>query len=175
VTFTAEYETRRDGPETDIRDHLRYLHDTARKYPRVRVLELGTRTGESTSAFLAAAEKTGGHVWSVDVDGPQVPGHWLESALWTFTCGDDMAAVLPQPVHVDVLFIDTSHAYGHTIAELYKFVPRVMPGGVVLLHDTEWRPPDHPVAQALDTYCAEMNWKWRNHPGSFGLGEIEIR
>lgn len=174
MTFAEEYGQRRDGPETDIRDHLTYLHDTARKYPRCRVLELGTRTGESTSAFLAAAEQTGGHVWSVDVESPNVPGHWLESDLWTFTLGDSMGSILSQPQHVDVLFIDSSHAYGATVAELYKFVPRVKSGGRVLLHDTEWRPPDFPVARALDTYCAENNWAWRNHPGSFGLGEIEI-
>ena len=175
MSFFGEYEEHRDGPDTDIRDHLPYLHATARKYQRPRILELGTRTGESTRAFLAAAEIANGHVWSVDIEPPQVPGHWWESSRWTFVLGDDMAVILPQPVKVDVLFIDTSHDYGATIAERYKFVPRVHPGGRVLLHDTEWKAPDYPVALALDLYCAETGRTWRNHPGSFGLGEIEIR
>jgi predicted O-methyltransferase YrrM len=179
MTFAEEYQRRRFGPWTDIKLHLPYLRDTARSYDRVRVLELGTRRGESTAAFLAAAEETGGHVWSVDVDEPQVPAWWLDSDLWTFTAGDDMAEILPQPQHVDVLFIDTSHAYGHTIAELYKFVPRVAAGGVMLLHDTEWEPPavqldgpTGPVGRALDTWCAETGRSWVNRPGSYGLGVI---
>ena len=174
MTFAAEYQDSLDGPDTDIRGHLAYLHNIACWYPRVRVLELGTRTGESTRAFLAAADKTGGHVWSVDTEVPQVPDHWFESRRWTFTQGDDMAEILPQPARVNVLFIDTSHDFGATIAELYKFVPRVLPRGRVLLHDTEWKPPDHPVARALDIYCAETGRTWRNMAGYNGLGEIEI-
>ena len=41
-----------------------------------------------------------------------------------------------------MLFIDTSHAYEHTLAELRKFVPLVAPGGTVLLHDTRLEVPE---------------------------------
>ena len=91
----------------------------------------------------------------------------------------------PPDFRVDVLFIDSSHVLGATVAELYRFVPKVAAGGVVLLHDTEWLPPGKdgvytmtreprgPVTVALHTYCAETKREWINHPGSCGLGEIE--
>jgi hypothetical protein len=173
VTFRDQLTERISGGWTDIQAHLPYMHSVAARYPRVRVLELGVRTGESTRAFLAAAEETGGHVWSCDIEQPQVPvDDWLASGLWSLTVCDDMT--LGPIANVSVLFIDTGHEYGATIAELYRFVPMVAPGGLVLLHDTEWREPDFPVARALDTYCAETGRTWRNHTGSYGLGEIEI-
>ena len=53
---------------SDIREYLPLLYDFARSYPQVRVLELGSRKGNSTLAFLAGAEESGGHVWSCDID-----------------------------------------------------------------------------------------------------------
>jgi predicted ThiF/HesA family dinucleotide-utilizing enzyme len=88
---------------------------------------------------------------------------------------------------VDLLFIDTSHYYEHTLQELRTYVPRVRPGGTVLMHDTELTReqitayegraldgPGIPVAQALDDYCAETGLTWTNTAGCFGLGRIDI-
>jgi predicted O-methyltransferase YrrM len=167
---------------SDIQDHMPRLHETASRYPEARVLELGVRSGNSTSAFLAAAAQVGGHVWSVDIAAPVVPGHWHRSPLWTLTVADDMTLtpreLLPHGL-VDVLFIDTSHDYAHTLAELHRYVPAVAPGGTVLLHDTRLRaPPEappqdpYPVARALDGYCAVTGRAWAEHGGPYGLGEI---
>jgi predicted O-methyltransferase YrrM len=85
------------------------------------------------------------------------------------------------PPEIDVLFIDTSHAYWHTLEELRLYVPRVQPGGVVLMHDTELESPDgvgnrppFPVAKALNDFCAETGLMWRNRTGCWGLGIIDI-
>jgi predicted O-methyltransferase YrrM len=180
--FYAEYRRRLLGPWTDIKFHLPRLYRTAAAYPRVRVLELGTRRGESTRAFLAAAELTGGHVWSVDIDQPQVPvEEWEASGLWTLTVDDDLTVVFPIGTDFDVLFIDTSHEYEHTLQELERWSHLVQPGGVILMHDTEWEPPavqlpgpTGPVAVALDDWCHETGRSWRNWPGSYGLGQVDI-
>jgi cephalosporin hydroxylase len=169
----------RAAPWTDIQDCLERLFSTAVSYPQVRVLELGVRFGVSTAAFLAAAEQAGGHVWSVDVVlFPQVPyDRWLASGYWAFRQGDDMQIDTAQVPQVDVLFIDTSHAYEHTLAELRKFVPLVAPGGTVLLHDTrlqrvDGEPQEYPVATALTEYCQETGRTWTDHDAQYGLGEI---
>jgi len=172
--FAEEYAARLAGPWTDIQDQLEMLHKRARSYPGVRVAEFGVRTGESTAAFLAAAEAADGHVWSFDVDPPQVPGRWLRSPLWTFTRCSSLAA---EPPAVDVLFIDTSHEYEATLAELRHLVPAVLPGGLVLMHDTKLdRPGFDPcaVARALDTWSAETGIAWHELGGHYGLGEIFI-
>ncbi len=167
---------------SDIWEYLLFLYDTARSYPDVRVLELGTRTGNSTMAFLAAAEAAGGHVWSGDVTDVSRDLRLGGVSLWTFVHGDDMDPAVQArfPGEVDVFFLDTSHEYEHTLAELRAYMPRVAEGGVALFHDTNltgWggNPPvkDQPeVRQALDAWCAETGLSWENLPGEYGLGVI---
>ena len=168
----------RAAPWSDVQDCMQRLHDWAARCPQVRVLELGVRGGNSTSAVLAAAEKADGHVWSVDIAQPTVPAQWAESGRWTFILGDDMI-VTPPAGQFDVLFIDTSHACAHTLAELRRYVPLVAPGGTVLLHDTRLEAPElvgvqppFPVARALDAFCAETGRSWTDHDAQYGLGEI---
>ncbi len=127
MSFEDEYHQRL-LPWSDVQYCLPRMHDTAAAYPGVAILELGVRQGYSTSAFLAAAEKAQGHLWSIDVNDPEVPAHWLDSDLWTFIKGDDVVVPFWVPA-IDVLFVDTIHTYEHTLAELNRFVPMVKPGG----------------------------------------------
>jgi len=159
---------------SDVQYCMPRFHDEAASRPGAAVLELGVRGGNSTSAWLAGAQVSGGHVWSADVNQPDVPDDWYPCGLWTFTQGDDMAIPLPDRMF-GVLFIDTSHAYDHTLAELRRFVPLVAAGGTVLLHDTILGdPPGGPwqVREALDAFCAETGRTWAEHGGQYGLGEI---
>jgi len=184
VSYVQEYERRRTGPWTDIQDHLPFLYDTVRAYECPDVVELGVRSGESTSAFLAALETlASGHLDSVDIDQPQVPQEWFANPQWTFHQGNDLDLQAVLPPQFDVLFIDTSHTFEQTLAELRAFVPRVAPGGIVLLHDTQWlspavslSAPGGPVTEALDAYCAETGMNWENRlsePGFYGLGVLK--
>src|SRR6185437_1352771 len=120
--------------------HLAFLRETAAAYGRPVIAELGVRAGNSAACFLAAAEDSGGEVWSVDIMPAQVPPHWHDLDRWHFLQADDISGQAQEwlPAALDVLFIDTSHQYDHTLAELGLYVPRVRPGGIVLLHDTEW-------------------------------------
>lgn len=173
----AEYDMRRWMP-SDIVQHLPRLYDEAARGDTV-VVELGVRSGNSTAAFLAAVERHGGHVWSVDVDRPRVP--WHGHPQWTFTLGDDIAVADRLP-DCDVLFIDTSHHYGHTLAELDVYVPKVRAGGVVLLHDVELERPDgappddpaFPVRAAVDDYVAKHGLTVEYVAGCYGLGVIRV-
>jgi cephalosporin hydroxylase len=183
LTLLEDYEARA-GAYSDIQDCLEFLYRTAVAYPQVAVLELGVRSGNSTAAFLAAAEEAGGHVWSVDIAEPQVPDRWRTSGYWSLTVADDLTAApgasqTAVPDFADVLFVDTSHAYEQTLAELRRFVPLVSPGGTVLLHDTRLETvegagpqPPFPVARALDLFCAETGRSWLDRDAQYGLGEI---
>ena len=179
---------------SDIQEYMPFLYETARSYGEVRVLELGTRAGNSTLAFLAAAEAAGGHVTSVDTgrvtDDPRGMLPWRNVPGWTFIRGNDMdpGVHAELPAQADVLFVDTSHEYKHTLDELRAYMPRVAPGGVALFHDTNLYmnkagtevsalAPWHgettpPVTQALDEYCKETGLSWENKPGTYGLGVI---
>jgi cephalosporin hydroxylase len=171
---------------SDIQEYLPFLHDTAAAYPGVRVLELGTRKGNSTLAFLAAAKDAGGHVWSADIINvardPEGMLPWARLPYWTFVHGDDMNPAVQAllPAECDVLFIDTSHEHTHTLAELRTYMPRVAPGGVALLHDThiatwpgcQWEGEFPPVWQALNDFCAETGLEWTDRPGRYGMAVI---
>lgn len=137
----------RIGANSDIHDHLGTLfYETVIAGPRL-IVELGTRGGLSTRALLAAADVTNAHLLSVDVEdcsGIDVP--LPLKARWTFIRDDDVAfsekpfeqfcAKRGLPPLADVIFVDTSHEYQHTKAELAAWLPRLSPDGVMLFHDT---------------------------------------
>jgi cephalosporin hydroxylase len=182
VSVLADYESRCDTP-SDICAHLPRLHAEASRQG-VKVIELGVRSGNSTAAFLSAAESHDGHVWSVDLVGASFPASFNATGRWTFVCGDDLDPFIVDslPNGVDVLFIDTSHHYEHTLAELRLYVPKVAPGGVVLMHDTELErpfdaPPDDrpfPVAAAIREFAGESGVTVEWVGGCYGLGVLYV-
>jgi predicted O-methyltransferase YrrM len=177
VSVQLEYD-RRCVEHSDIFAHLPRLYREACR-PNVKVIELGVRSGNSTAAFLLAAEQNDGYVWSVDIAPARLP--WDGHERWTFYAGDDLWLAKDLPNEVDVVFIDTSHHYDQTVAELELFVPKVKPGGVVLLHDTELEHPDgaaawpaFPVRVAVDEYCDDHGLTPEYVSGCHGLGVIRI-
>lgn len=165
---------------SDIVEHLPTLHDAVVDSNAQTVVELGVRTGNSTAALLAGVAKTGGHLWSVDIRlMPQANSQPLARAAgesWTFILGDDLAVADKLPDEIDVLFIDSSHFYEHTLAELRLYGPRAT---TILLHDTELGHPDgappepaFPVKKAIEEWCAEAGRSWTNYENCYGLGVI---
>lgn len=146
--------------QSDIQHHLPLLYSLARG----NVVELGTRGGVSTTALLAGVEAHGGLVWSVDIDpacAKVAEGH----PQWTFIQGDSRDPELPgrlsvsrfpdPVVGIDLLFIDTEHAYEITQAELKLWYPYLKPGSTILLHDPETFPG---VRRAVEEFCEAKGW-----------------
>lgn len=182
MTVQDDYEIRCAG-SSDIVGHLPYLWERALQASVA--IELGVRSGESTAALLAALEASGGHLWSVDIDPPQVPAEWHDSPAWSVIQGDDIDPVVIDqcPAEIDLLFIDTSHRYGHTFTELAVYGPRVRPGGVILLHDTDLEVApgsvsmddrEFPVRRAVVDWCATVGLTPEFRGGWHGLGVIEV-
>ena len=110
------------------------------------VVELGCFVGWS-SAHLAVglhAAANGGRLWCVDSD-----ERYLNAArrnLEKLSLGDGVTWVrglsledhvlTALPESIDLLFIDTSHEYEPTLAELRTYAPRLAPGGCIAMHDT---------------------------------------
>ena len=178
---------------SDICDHLQFMHDTVLAYRAPVVIEMGVRTGNSTCALLHAALQAGGQVWSADVNESQVPEYWHEIPEWHFRQGDSVSPGVLRwmPKRADVVFMDTSHTFDQQLAELRKYVPRVKPGGTVLIHDTQCIPldnfesdsfiartgPEGPVTEALDAFCGESGLEWENRHSElpyYGMGVIRV-
>lgn len=177
MNLTEHYEALCRTP-SDIYLHLPRLHALVLELGAGHVIELGTRSGVSTVAFLDALEHTGGRLTSIDLDPPPA----LESERWTFIRGDDLdPRIVADLDPADIVFIDTSHLYEHTIAELNVYRWLVRPGGRIVCHDTQLEHPigapsrpRFPVRTAIEEFVAAEQLEWFEHTDCFGLGVITI-
>ena len=146
---------------TDISHHLPTLFRMALEtHPRL-IVELGTRGGDSTFVFERVARRTGAVLVSVDIADcsgvGSMPG-------WLFVQEDDLAFARYFPSwcaerglapEIQVLFVDTTHAYEQTRAELAAWMPYLAPGGRAIFHDSNlgglYRRGDGTVGLAGDT------------------------
>lgn len=167
---------------TDIQAHMMRLFDLTVKLPREKVVvELGVRSGNSTTSLLAAVNDSGGHVYSIDLLPPREPvaTYAVAEPNWTFIMGNDMDIVRTWDKPIDHLFIDTTHMFEQTLSELRAWGKYVRVGGIITLHDlygegtfggqlTE-------VMQAINKYMEEnpQRFVFTAFPDSYGLGLLE--
>lgn len=117
------------------------------------VIEWGVRGGVSTWALLDGLPGDG-HLVSVDIDACVVPPRVSGDSRWTFLVGDDLDPVIQAqlPSDPDLIFIDTSHTYGQTVAEL-AYALGLAPRRIAL-HDYELEA----VRRAVDEFCVANGW-----------------
>lgn len=127
---------------TDISDHLITLFVESIKIKPKVIVELGVRGGESTFALERVAKICNAKLISVDiVDCSKVSSY----EDWIFVKSDDIEfatqfekwcqerGIEPK---IDVLFIDTSHLYEHTLQEIKYWFPFLSSKSKVFFHDT---------------------------------------
>lgn len=130
----------------DIIDHLATVFlETVAVRPRL-IVELGVRQGVSRFAFEKAASAVGSSLVSVDIE--DCSSTCRPGPGWYFVRGDDVQFARTfrewcaqrglEPV-IDVLFIDTSHVYEHTVEEIRSWFPYLAPHCKVIFHDTNLR------------------------------------
>ena len=165
---------------SDIYLHLPRFVELVERLDARHVIELGSRSGVSTVAWLYALERNGGRLTSVDLDeAPQI-GTW---GHWEHIRGDDCdPEVVARLAPAEIVFIDTSHHYGHTVRELDIYRALVKPGGVLVLHDTELAMPFEsplrdgvfPVKRAVREFCRanDLPVAWVRE--CFGLAVIQL-
>lgn len=143
---------------SDIREHLGLLRGLALECDVV--VELGFRTGVSTSAFLAAERPK---VYSYDLESNHGVVSRLKKAYpkFRFVIGDSRKVIIPE---CDMLFIDTDHTEATTKAELenhHQYVKRW-----IVLHDTKKfgrvdRIPGkgQGVMTAIENFISPRDWR----------------
>lgn len=168
--------------ESDIFLHLPRFVDMVVELDAQHVVELGSRSGVSTVAWLHGLARTGGRLTSVDLDGaPDIGVH----GNWRHIVGDDLDPAVVQACSVpapDIVFIDTSHHYTQTCRELAVYRWVVKPGGLLVCHDTMLARPEgapagdglYPVRRAIEGFVAENGFQWVNIPECWGLGVIKV-
>jgi cephalosporin hydroxylase len=128
---------------SDISDHLATIFSEAVAAKPRLIVELGVRGGESRFALERAARVTRSYLVSVDIEDCETMCG--QSPLWHFVKSDDIQfarifrdwcserGIEPK---IDVLFIDTSHLYEHTVREIKAWFPYLSASCKVLFHDT---------------------------------------
>jgi cephalosporin hydroxylase len=175
VSDLAEMYAKVCDTPSDIHLHLPRFAAMVELLGATHVIELGTRTGVSTIAWLYALEGRG-TLDSVDIDPKPDIGEWPH---WTFHQGDDMEMV-GQLEPADIVFIDTSHLYEHTCLELEAYLP--LAKSLIVCHDTMLRIPEgapsrplFPVRKAINEFCERHGFEWTEHRDCWGLGVIDVR
>ena len=123
-----------------------FLGELAFRLSAPVVVELGCFVGWTSAHFALGlrAAGHGGQLWCVDYD-----RRFLDAARSNLTRHSlaepvqfleglslDPHILAALPPLIDLLFIDTSHAYEPTLAELAAYAPRLSPGGLIVLHDS---------------------------------------
>lgn len=120
-----------------------------------RVVELGTSTGESGLWFSLALRKTGGHLYTHDIDADRIKvarANFKRGGvehLITIIEGDGHETVKQHKEPIDVLFIDADKPGYPDYLE--KLLPVVRPGGLILAHNMHRPPPDPRYIEAITT------------------------
>ena len=179
MNLADEYDRLCNTP-SDIHLHLPRFVELVESLDARHVIELGTRSGVSTIAFLHALAGTGGRLTSIDIDPAPDLGATFDH--WTFIQGDDMDPdVYSQLEPADIIFIDTSHHYSHTVQELNVYRWLVKPGGVIVCHDTMLEHPNgapasprFPVRRAVEEFVQDNQFQWVNFPDCWGLAIIKV-
>ncbi|QEH34742.1 Putative O-methyltransferase/MSMEI_4947 [Aquisphaera giovannonii] len=133
----------------------RLLRELAESIGAKRVVELGTSTGESGLWFAMALRKTGGRLYTHDID----PGR-IAVARENFRRGgvDDIVTIVEGDAHetatrnkepIDLLFIDADKE-GYD-AYLRDLLPYVRPGGLILAHNMRRPAPNPRYIEAITT------------------------
>lgn len=143
--FLNEIAAHAQRTRTDISDHLTTLFIEALAAKPRLIVELGVRGGESTFVLERVARLTNAKLVSADIEDCSGSSSYAD---WTFVQMDDIAFARTFPSwcaernitpEIDVLFIDTSHLYDHTVQEIESWFPLTSSHAKVLLHDTNMR------------------------------------
>ncbi|HET9182634.1 MAG TPA: class I SAM-dependent methyltransferase [Candidatus Angelobacter sp.] len=128
---------------TDICDHLATIFGEALAARPGLIVELGVRGGETRFVFEKVSQLTGSALVSADIE--DCSSVCSPSPRWHFVQKDDVQFAAEFPAwcrsrgidpQIDVLFIDTSHIYEHTVCEIKAWFPLLAPKCKVIFHDT---------------------------------------
>lgn len=118
-----------------------------------RVVEIGTSTGESAVWFALALRKTGGHLYTHEIDDERarIARRNFRRAgvdsLITLIEGDAHETVRRYEAPIDIVFLDADKPGYPDYLE--KLLPLVRPGGLVIAHNMHRPEPDPRYVEAI--------------------------
>lgn len=140
--------------DSDINEYLMSLYRIPVGIGAKTIVELGI--GNSTAALLAAANKTLGELYSVDLsitglsriseDATEI---FKNEVRFSFVEGNDLQVVKKWNKKIDFLLIDSDHTYEHVRLQLQDWLSWVRRKGIIAMHDVDQKDPNMGVGRAL--------------------------
>jgi caffeoyl-CoA O-methyltransferase len=133
----------------------RLLRQLAESVGAKRIVELGTSTGESGLWFSMALRKTGGKLFTHDIDAGRIAvarENFKKAGvedIVVITEGDAHETAPRNKDPIDILFIDAEKE-GYD-AYLKELLPYVRPGGLILAHNMKRPAPNPRYVDAITT------------------------
>lgn len=128
--------------QTPLCDHLITMFNEALSAKPKLIVELGVAFGESNFVLERVARLYGAKLISVDIQDCSRVSKYED---WIFVQKNDLTFALEfadwgeqhgiEP-RIDVLFIDTSHFFTHSVLEIYYWFPWLSEKAKVFFHDT---------------------------------------
>ena len=126
---------------TDINEHIMTIYNLPVQINAQVIVELGI--GESTFALVAAANKTKGQLYSIDINeggiersSPGGANVLRKEPRYHYIEGDTRELGKTWDKKIDFLLHDTDHTYETTKTELKLWPQWVRSGGIIFAHDT---------------------------------------
>ena len=137
---------------------MEFLYMVARR-AKVGIVEIGRYNGGST--FLLACAAPGVPIHSIDI-APQ-NDDLLKELFATHEVGRNVTLIVGDSQHthydsvgpIDVLFIDGDHSYDGCMADIRNWYDTVIPGGMIVFHDSYIASPAYGVQDAILDLLAE--------------------
>jgi hypothetical protein len=164
--------------------HLHFAYDLVGTLRPAVLVELGVDRGESYFAFCQSASEnqTGTRCFGVDTwRGDQQAGGYDETTFAEVSehnrahyakfsklirSGFDEALGQFEPESIDVIHIDGLHTEGAVRRDVDSWLPKLRPGGILLLHDVDVRTKEFGVWKVWDELQARgRSWTFHDGPG----------
>ena len=113
---------------------LQFIYNSITKIQNIKILELGVRSGISTSMFLKLCEENNGNLLSEDIEDC---GNLFKNDKWKFIHSrDDNFEIINKEISkmggLDVLYIDSFHEPNHVKKLFYNYYKLLNKNGFIL-------------------------------------------
>jgi len=122
--------------DSDISSHLDTIYMKVLEFKPKNIVELGVRGGESSKIFNYINQEIDSNIVGVDID--ECDYSFMKNGTF-YKANDIIFHAFYNGLYgknIDVLFIDTSHYYEHTVQEIHYWFPLLSDKALVIFHDT---------------------------------------
>ena len=175
----------------DLGENWKKLHSFVKDYSHGTFVDLGVHRGSSSATLLYEAHKNKNHVFGVDIDHSLLLPIVRNNPNYTSLVGDSVTIGKYFSDKVTGLFVDTFHIKEQVLCELYYWYPKLIEGGFIGFHDTNWpagkndnygsivwETPDKAILEFFN--IPSLNYedeyiKVENYPESWGMTLVKLK